>query len=295
MRFPMPNSRRPGGRGPLWKALLAAMALLWGVSGCQFIVRPTADQEAETLPSSPWRIATSWGAAPLVEELLRAYQTQGHGANAEVIPCGDRRAEEMLTSGEAEMAFVMRPAPLATGRGNASEQVREIPLAYGGLALIVHPSMPLAQIAPEDLAALYEGFIVDWSTLGGSAGPPEIISRPEGDIAREIFERAVMPGRPLTSAALLLPHDQAVLDYVSTHPLAIGYVAHALVDERVKVISLGGFLPSVHTLEQGRYPLTFTLALLTRAETPAEATRFASFVRGSRAQRIIAERYVPAR
>ncbi|MBC7316819.1 MAG: hypothetical protein H5T70_10405, partial [Chloroflexi bacterium] len=50
------------------------MALLWGASGCQLIVRPASNQEVEARSPSPWRIATSWGAAPLVEELLRAYQ-----------------------------------------------------------------------------------------------------------------------------------------------------------------------------------------------------------------------------
>ncbi len=280
--------------GLVRRALLAA-ALLWLASGCQIIVRPSAHPEEATSPS-PWRIAASWGAKPLVERLLQAYRAQGRWANAEVIPCIDRRAEEMVASGEAEMAFIIRPAAPMPERAGASEsEVREVALARGGLALVVHPSMPLAQIAPEDLAALYEGFVVDWAALGGPQGAPEIISRPEGDVAREVFEKAVMPGRALTSAALLLPHDEAVLDYVSKHPLAIGYVSSALVDERVKVISLGGLLPSVRTLAQGRYPLTFTLALLTRAEAPAEAVRFASFVRGGQARRLIAERYAPAR
>lgn len=260
------------------------------------MVRPTPGQGEETAVRAPWRIAAWWGAAPLADELLRAYRAQGREANAEVVPCSNLRAEEMVASGEAEIALVMRPTAQAAGHILASEfPIRETPLGRGGLALVVHPSMPLAQIRLEDLAALYEGFVVDWASLGGPAGVPEIISRPEGDAARALFEQVVMPGRALTSAALLLPHDEAVLDYVSTHPLAIGYVAHALVDERVKVISLGGLLPSAHTLAQGRYPLAFTLVLLSRAEAPAEAARFASFVRGGRAQRLIGERYAPAR
>jgi phosphate transport system substrate-binding protein len=274
--------------------LAACLGLL---SGCQtLLLTPQRDAAPEAENDTPYvRLAASWAAAPLAEDLLRAYGSAERQAAANLETCEGRLAEEMLATGEADLAIVERPLV----QGSADR--REITLALDALAIVVHPDSPLHRIAPQELAALYGGYVLDWSTLEAGPGEPELVSREEGAFARRLFEGAILKDATLSSAALILPHDEAVIGYVAAHPLAIGYASRVAVDERVKVISLNGLLPSANTIAQGRYPLTYRLVLLQRdaagaASAPAASapasSRLATFAVSARGQRAIAQRYV---
>lgn len=260
-------------------ALLAAcLALLCGCG--TLLLTPTEEVAPAEDDGAPYlRLAAAWAAAPLAEDLLRAY--------GDLRVCEERLAEALLAAGEADLAIVPRPLT-----ATPEQAQHEITLALDALAIIVHPDLPLHRIAPRDLALLYRGHIADWAALEAGAGQPEVLSREEGALARTLFEGVILQGEALTSAALILPHDRAVVDYVASHPLAIGYASQAAVDGRVKVISLDGLLPAVTALEQGRYPLTYRLALLRAADAPPAAQRLAAFAVSSPGQRAIAQRYV---
>lgn len=274
-------------RGAARLALLAICLSL--LSGCgTLLLTPAPDPTPSGAAGAPYlRLAAAWAAAPLAEDLLRAYGGLGGAAPADVRVCEERLAEALLASGEAHLALA--PRPLAATPEQAPS---EITLALDALALVVHPSLPLNRLSPRDLAALYSGHITDWAQLGAGAGQPEVLAREEGALARGLFDGVILKGQSLSSAALLLPHDRAVVEYVAAHPLAIGYASRAAVDERVKVISLDGLLPAVATLEQGRYPLTYRLALLRASDAPPEAQRLAAFAVGARGRRAIGQRYV---
>lgn len=268
-------------------ALLAAcLALLCGCG--TLLLTPTEEVAPAEDDGAPYlRLAAAWAAAPLAEDLLRAYGGLRGAAPADLRVCEERLAEALLADGQADLAIV--PRPLAATPEQAQH---EITLALDALAIVVHPDLPLHRIAPRDLALLYRGHIADWAALEAGAGQPEVLSREEGALARTLFEGVILQGEALTSAALILPHDRAVVDYVASHPLAIGYASQAAVDGRVKVISLDGLLPAVTALEQGRYPLTYRLALLRAADAPPAAQRLAAFAVSSHGQRAIAQRYV---
>jgi phosphate transport system substrate-binding protein len=81
------------------------------------------------------------------------------------------------------------------------------------------------------------------------------------------------------------------VDYVSDHPLAIGYVAMSQVTSDVKVIRVEGELPTPQTTGPASYPLTRDLWLVT-GDPPAEGLQeFVDFALGPAGQRIVEKRF----
>ncbi len=279
---------------------ILTLTLALAASGCANLlepVRPSLSAVPQALAPSLVRLGAGWSAQPLAQDLATAYQGLHPDVHIEMVAADSARVEELLEAGQVDVALVERSLKGEELAGWDAPPLGEqdIPLAVDALALVVHPSQPLTQIARQELAALYAGDRTDWVALGGNAGQPQPVSRMEGNLARALFQCEILAERELADVALLLPHDAAVVEYVATHPQAIGYVSRVAVDERVQVISLDGMLPTAQTAPTGNYPLAYRLVLRLRPDASPEATRLAELARSARGRRIVAERYLPVR
>jgi phosphate transport system substrate-binding protein len=82
-----------------------------------------------------------------------------------------------------------------------------------------------------------------------------------------------------------------MLEYVASHPEAIGYVSMGYLTPDVKVLKVEGALPTSQTVGEGSYALTRELWLVT-AEPPAGAVEdLLDFVLGPAGQQIVGRRY----
>ncbi len=279
-------------------ALLALAAFLaLALAGCETLFTPVREPAPEERPEDDaWtpqvvRLAVSWAALPLAEDLRAAYTGYRAGVSIEITPMSSAQAHSLAAAGQVDLAIVSAP-DLTTARAwRPGLPWRR--LALDGLALIVHRDRPLNQIGEGALAELYAGYVADWSALGAGAGTPVLAIQSAEATARQVFDAAIMGEHELSTAALVLPHDEAVLAYVAEHPLAIGYLSAAYSgrDGRVKAVSLDGLLPSRAQIEVGGYPLAYELLIAVAPEAPEEAARLEEFALGRLGRELIAERY----
>ena len=61
-------------------------------------------------------------------------------------------------------------------------------LAYDGIAIIVHPENPVADLSVETIAKIYTGEITNWSVVGGNDAEIVLIGREAGSGTRDGFE-----------------------------------------------------------------------------------------------------------
>ena len=60
-------------------------------------------------------------------------------------------------------------------------------LAYDGIAIIVHPENPVADLSVETIAKIYTGEITNWSAVGGNDAEIVLIGREAGSGTRDGF------------------------------------------------------------------------------------------------------------
>ena len=132
--------------------------------------------------------------------------------------------------------------------------VTAITVAKDGIAIIVNPNNPVADLSIEQIAQIFTGEITNWSEVGGSDGQIVPIGREAGSGTRDGFESitgtedACVYQNELTSTG-------EVIANVASNPNAIGYASLSAVDETVKGITVGGVEATEATVLDGTYAI----------------------------------------
>ena len=161
-------------------------------------------------------------------------------------------------------------------------------LAYDGIAIIVNPENPVADLDLETLAKIFTGEIANWSEVGGNDEAIVLIGREAGSGTRSGFEEIVgvvdacQYRQELTSTG-------DVITTVASNPAAIGYASLASVKDSVKAVSVGGVAPSEETVKDGSYAVQRPFVLVTKegAELSAVAQAFYDFITSPEANEVI--------
>jgi phosphate transport system substrate-binding protein len=159
-------------------------------------------------------------------------------------------------------------------------RVTGTPVARDGIAIVVHPTMRVSDLALEQVRAIYAGEIRNWRLLRGRDLPITVITREEGSGTRAAFEALVMDGRRIVASALVQDSTGAVRQMVASDPAAIGYVSIGLVDASIKALRLGGVEPTEANIDAGKYPLVRPFLFVVSAEARGVAKDFIDWITG---------------
>jgi phosphate transport system substrate-binding protein len=260
-----------------WSALVVGVLLL---AACA--AGPTA-----TPPPTRLRIAGSTTLAPVLGELAAALQEENPNLLVEVQGGGTKIGWDELRAGRVDVASLSHWDETQA----VPDGFQLIPIARDGIAVIVHPRNPISNVTALQLRSLFGGEVLEWRGLGGIEGEPQIISREDGSGTRAAFEARVMGGQRVTLNALVMPSTSAVVDYVASHPLSVGYVSASAVDDRVRVVPVEGLLPSRTDIRSGAYYLARTLYLAAREQLTSQVRALVDFVASPAGQELIAGRF----
>ena len=167
--------------------------------------------------------------------------------------------------------------------------VKQITVAKDGIAIIVNPENPVADLSIEQIAQIFTGEITNWSDLGGSDGQIVPIGREAGSGTRDGFESitgtedACVYQNELTSTG-------EVIANVASNPNAIGYASLSAVDDTVKALTVGGVAPSEETVLDGTFAIqrNFTFILSDSTELSDAAQAFGDWATSTEASDLIA-------
>jgi phosphate transport system substrate-binding protein len=169
----------------------------------------------------------------------------------------------------------------------AEKDLREIPIAYDGIAVIVHPSNPLTNLTLAQLKEIFQDRLKDWGALGLKPHPIHLITREEGSGTREAFEHLVMGKAEITPAALVQDSNGAVRELVAGDPQALGYISAGLVDDRVKALAIEGILPTSENIKKRTYKLVRRFLLVSRTPPAGLGQAFVNFILSPQGQKIL--------
>ncbi len=169
-------------------------------------------------------------------------------------------------------------------------------LAYDGIAIIVHPENPVADLSVETIAKIYTGEITNWSEVGGNDAEIVLIGREAGSGTRDGFE-SITDTEDACQYRQELTSTGDVITTVSQNPGAIGYASVASVKDTVKAVIVDGVAPTEGTIKDGSYVVQrpFVLVTKTDAKLSEAAQKFFDYITSSDANEIIsAAGVVPA-
>ena len=169
-------------------------------------------------------------------------------------------------------------------------------LAYDGIAVIVNPENPVADLSVETIAKIYTGEITNWSEVGGNDAEIVLIGREAGSGTRDGFE-SITDTEDACQYRQELTSTGDVITTVAQNPGAIGYASVASVKDTVKALTVDGVAPTEETIKDGSYVVQrpFVLVTKTGVELSDAAFKFFTYITSADANEIIsAAGVVPA-
>ena len=219
---------------------------------------------------------------PFVEKLAEIYQRQHPEARIEVQGGGSSAGIYAARQGAADLGASSRELS-----AEEKKDLKEILIAWDGIAIIVHPSNPLKNLKLEDLRKIFAGTVTDWKDLGLPPHPIHVITREEGSGTRDAFENLVMGKVEINPGALVQDSNGAVRELVADDPYSLGYISVGLVDHRVKALAVDGVQPSRENIKYQQYPLRRPFLLVSRQDPTGLAKDFVEFILSPQGQRIL--------
>ena len=152
----------------------------------------------------------------------------------------------------------------------------ETVLAYDGIAIIVHPDNPVADLSLETIAKIYTGEITNWKDVGGEDAEIVVIGREAGSGTRDGFE-TITDTKDACQLRQDLTSTGDVITAVSQNPAAIGYASLAAVKDTVKAVTVDGVAPTEETVKDGTYTVQRPFVLVTKDGVDLSETAQAFF------------------
>jgi len=216
---------------------------------------------------------------PLAEAAAEGFTTsQTAAARVTVGESGTGGGFGKFCRGETQISNASRPisAEEMAACASANIQYIEIPIAFDGISVVVHPTNPLTNITMAELRRAWEPAaertITQWRQVNprGPATALQLFGPGTASGTFDYFTEAVN-GDGGASRTDYTPSedDNVIVQGVSGNPGAMGYFGYAYYEanrERVKALSIDGVAPSPETIASGQYALSRPMFIYVNAE-----------------------------
>ncbi|MBL8547112.1 MAG: PstS family phosphate ABC transporter substrate-binding protein [Hyphomonadaceae bacterium] len=216
---------------------------------------------------------------PLAEAAAEGFTTTQTGAaRVTVGESGTGGGFGKFCRGETQISNASRPisAEEIAACSSASIQFIEIPIAFDGISVVVHPSNPLTNITMAELGRAWapaaERTVTQWRQVNprGPAVALQLFGPGTASGTFDYFTEAVN-GDGGASRTDYTPSedDNVIVQGVAGNPGAMGYFGYAYYEqnrERVKALAVNGVAPSPETIASGAYPLSRPMFIYVNAE-----------------------------
>lgn len=229
---------------------------------------------------------------PLAEAAAEAFTREVRGgARVTVGESGTGGGFRKFCRGETQISNASRPISVdemaACTEGGV--QYVEIPIAFDGISVVVHPSNTVNAVTLAELRRIWEPAaertITRWRQVNGAWPNIEFALFGPGTASGtfDYFTEAVNGGGGSSRTDFTPSEDDNVLvQGVAGNPGGLGYFGYAYYEqnrERLRALAIDGVAPSAETIADGSYPLSRPMFVYVNAEAlrrPA-VQRFVSY------------------
>ena len=251
---------------------------------------PASEAPASEAPSSePIELTgiVNTDGSTSMEEVIGAlgeqFMADNSGVSVTYNPTGSGAGIEAVSNGSCDIGLASRDLK------DDETGVKAITVAKDGIAIIVNPNNPVADLSVEQIAQLATGEITNWADVGGTDGQVVFMGREAGSGTRDGFE-SITGTKDACKYQNELTSTGEVIAAVASNPNAIGYASLSAVDETVKAITVGGVEPTEETVLDGSYAIQRNFNFIVSDSTPLSeaAQAFVDFATSADASDLIA-------
>ena len=272
------------------RILILTIAILLLLSACkptkqhEEILENTPPAEAFTFTEENMPIIDgSTATIPLIEAVYSVLLGIPRSDAAQMVnTSGTDNAYNKLIMSEADILLVYSPSPQSLENARDSGVELEMaPIGRDGLVFLVNKVNPVQSLTPEQLVSIYSGMTRNWKDIGGEDVEIKAFQRQYLSGSQTMMNELVMKGVPMaeTETEYVIGEMGRLVDAVAhfdNAKSAIGYNVYYFVskmemNENVRMLAIGGALPSTESISDGSYPFVSDFYAVIRKETPKDS------------------------
>lgn len=273
---------------------------------CILLVLLVACRPAEGEAGAPGVAIQNVGSDTMVNLALawaETYQAENPDVRIAVTGGGSGTGIAGLVNGTVDIANAsrqMKPEEVEAAQANGIAPVEHI-AARDAIAVVVHPSNPVAHLTLQQLSDIFSGRITNWSEVGGADCLIVLLSRESNSGTHVYFlEQVVRLGDKhaptlFSPDTLLMPSSEGISAEVRQNPNAIGYdgLGYVTPDQKTIAVAAGPgepyVLPGIETVNSGAYPIARDLYVYTAGEPQGSIAAYLAWIRSPEGQAIVGE------
>jgi len=272
------------------KKYAVPVALSMAVFMC---VPPSAEAQgaAEDQLTGKLVITGSSTIAPLIAEIGKRFESLYPGVRIDVQSGGSSRGVADARQGLADIGMVSRAMK------EDERDLSAFPVARDGVCPILHRENPVQALTDEQVVAIYTGKITNWKTVGGADAPITVLNKAEGRSTLEVFLQYFKLKSVDVKAQVVIGENEQGVKTVAGNRNAIGYVSIGTAEYDaahgvpIKLLPIGGVAASTENVQQGVFPLSRPLHIVTRAPPVGLANAFIEYVQSKAVHDLIRQQY----
>jgi phosphate transport system substrate-binding protein len=229
--------------------------------------------------------------APLVLEIAKRFESEHPGVRIDVQMGGSSRGISDVREGISNIGMASRSLK------ENEEDLFAFPIAFDGIAIIVHKDNPVTELTDEQIISIYTGKITNWKEVGGKDAPITVVNKAEGRATLELFlDHFRLRNSDIKSHVIIGDNEQGVKT-VAGNQNAIGYVSigtaeyDSTIGIPIKLLPLDGIPASIENIRNGTFPIHRPLNLVTKAPPRGLTKALIEFTSSKDVTDIVEEQY----
>ncbi len=279
---------------------LAAATVMFLLAGCGKPQAGGPARESVTLKGSDTMV-------PLVTPWAEKYMAANSATEISVTGGGSGTGIAALINGTTDICAASREISAEERKKAEAKGIKplETTVARDGIAIVVNPANPVAELSIEQLRKIYTGATAKWSDVGGPDAAVVAYSRESSSGTYVFFQEHVLKKEDYAAKVRLMPATSAIIQAVVSDANAIGYVGLGHAHEaqgKVKVVAvrMADGQPAVPASEKsvldGTYPIARALYFYTPDPPSPAVDKFIEYCLGPAGQNTARETgFVPVK
>lgn len=255
----------------------------------------TACSNSTNSESQKLTLTGSSTVAPLASEIAKKFEAEHPEVRIDVQTGGSSRGLADAAQGLADIGMVSRAL-----KDEETNKFQSYAIATDGIGIILEGSNPVQNLSDEQVVDIYTGKIDNWQEVGGNNAPITVVNKAEGRSTLELFLDYFQLDSSQIQADVVIGDNQQGIKTVAGNKNAIGYVSIGAAERDInagvplKLLSVGGINASTQTVQDGSFPLSRPLNLVTTQTPTGLSEEFIQFAQSEKVHDLVeAQNFVP--
>jgi phosphate transport system substrate-binding protein len=225
--------------------------------------------------------------APLVAEIGKRFESGHSGVRVDVQSGGSSRGISDARQGVADIGMVSRALK------PEEKDLKASSIARDGVTVILHKDNPVPSLNDKQVVDIYTGKVTNWKQVGGKDGAITVVNKAEGRSTLELFTQYFKLKNTDIKAQVVIGDNEQGIKTVAGNPNAIGYVSIGSAEnsvangESIKLLPVGGVAATTANVQNGTFPISRPLNLVTKTEPQGLAKEFINFAQSQQVSDIV--------